>query len=104
MVLTVTPRVCPANTSLLNGQYAILLQGFGNNAGSGAGIASVGSITADGCGAITGGIADVYFGPTAAGSALPVSGSYTIGTDHRGTINLTAGVTSKTPILNVRPA
>jgi hypothetical protein len=94
--LTVTPKNCPANSSLLSGQYAFLLQGFSNNAGSGPGIATVGSITADGCGNITGGAADYYFGPTVADYANTLSGSYTIGIDHRGTLSLTVGSVSKT--------
>jgi len=95
-VLTVRARPCAASASLLNGQYAFLLQGFANNAGSGPGIATIGSFTADGCGSITGGSADYYFGPSLAGSAASLSGRYTIGADHRGTLSLIVSSVTKT--------
>jgi hypothetical protein len=96
IVLTVQARNCPATAALLSGQYAFLLQGFSNNAGVGPGIATVGSLTADGCGTITGGSADYYFGTTAAGNASSMSGSYTVGADNRGTLSLTVGTVTKT--------
>jgi hypothetical protein len=96
LVITVQARSCAASASLLNGQYAFLLQGFSNNAGSGAGIATVGSFTADGCGSITGGSADYYFGPTLAGNTASLSGTYTIGADHRGTLSLIVNSATKT--------
>jgi hypothetical protein len=95
IVLTVQARNCPATASLFSGQYAFLLQGFSSNAGVGPGIATVGSFTADGCGVITDGVADYYFGTTTAGNAA-LTGSYTIGADHRGTLNLMVGSASKT--------
>jgi hypothetical protein len=95
IVLTVQARNCPATASLLSGQYVFLLQGFSNNAGVGPGIATVGSFTADGCGVITDGVADYYFGTTTAGNAA-LTGSYAIGADHRGTLNLAVGSASKT--------
>jgi hypothetical protein len=95
-VLTVQAGPCAASAAMLNGQYAFLLQGFSNNAGSGAGIATVGSFTADGCGSITGGSADYYFGPTLAGNTASLSGSYTIGADNRGTLNLIVDSATKT--------
>ena len=96
IVLTVQARNCPATASLLSGQYAFLLQGFSNNAGAGPGIATVGSFTADGCGSITDGSADYYFGTMLAGNAVSLSGTYTIGTDHRGIVNLTVDTVTKT--------
>lgn len=95
VTLTVQARNCPATAALLNGQYAFLLQGFSSNAGSGPGIATVGSFTADGCGLISGGVADYYFGPTTAGNAA-LTGSYTIEADHRGILTLEVGAVTQT--------
>ena len=91
VALTVT-ATCPANLGLLNGSYGLLLQGF--DLGSGKALAMVGSMTADGCGGITAGWLD--FGPTPSGAAVAVTGSYTIGTDRRGTLTLGAGSSGKT--------
>jgi len=88
VVLTVQPRTCPPGASLLDGQYAFLLQGFDQSRN---GIAAVGSLTADACGGITGGTADYYFGTTVAGTATSLGGSYTMGADDRGTLSLTVG-------------
>jgi hypothetical protein len=53
--------------------------------------AAVGSVTAIGCGAITGGQVDYFFGPSVNGAAVSVSGTYTIGSDNRGTLTLNVG-------------
>lgn len=94
VTLTVQARTCAANAALLNGPYAFLLQGFELSGRSG--IAAVGSLTADGCGNVTGGEADYYFGPTLAGHATSLGGTYTIGDDHRGKLSLTVGTLGKT--------
>ncbi len=90
--------VCPARAELLNGQYAFLLQGF--NINSGAGIAAVGSFTADGCGAITGGAADYhlgyYLGTITAGNDTSLNGTYAIKKDHSGTLSMTVSSITKT--------
>jgi hypothetical protein len=91
VVLTVLAKPCLASASLMNGQYAFLMQGFSNGTGS----AMIGSLTADGCGNITGGSVDYYFGPGAAGYAVLSGGSYTIGADHRGTLTLSTKDGSK---------
>jgi hypothetical protein len=89
VVLTVQPRTCPPGASLLDGQYAFQLQGFDRTTQNG--IAAVGSFTADACGGIPSGTADFYFGPTAAGNAPSLGGSYSMGADNRGTLSLTVG-------------
>ncbi len=96
VVLTVLARNCPPTAAALNGQYAFLLQGFYDPAVSGKGVAVVGSFTADGCGTITAGTADYFFGPTLADYAPSLGGSYTIGADLRGTLSLTVGTSTKT--------
>jgi hypothetical protein len=81
------------NLGFLNGPYALSLSG--NNA---AGFfAIVGSVTADGQGNITSGEEDInaalpVCSPSAATS--PVTGSYSIGSDGRGTMTLQTGNTS----------
>lgn len=89
--LTVQSRVCPGMTSLLSGQYAFLLQGFDDSNRNG--IATVGSFTADACGEVTEGSVDYYLGPgpTQSGSTTSLSGNYSIGDDHRGTLSFTLG-------------
>jgi len=90
--LTVNPKVCPANSSLLSGAYAIHLQGFDRDTSKG--MAAIGTITADACGSITDGMVD-------SGSVVPittaaVTGSYSIGADRHGTLTLTVSGVSKT--------
>lgn len=92
--LTVQARICPANTPLLDGPYAFLLQGFELSGHDG--IAAVGSFTADGCGNVTAGEADYYFGPALVGHTTSLSGTYTIGEDRRGKVDLTVGTLAKT--------
>jgi len=67
----------------LKGQYAFLLQGFNDSTGNQ--FAVIGSLTADGSGNIQG-LVDEN-GPTAL-TAASVSGTYSIGSDNRGTISL----------------
>jgi hypothetical protein len=88
--LTVLPRSCPAHGDLLRGQYAFLVQGF--HLATAEGIAAIGSFTADGCGLVTGGNAEVYFG-TGLGlsGSTELTGSYTVGADRRGTLTLGEG-------------
>lgn len=94
VTLTVQARVCPAGTPLLDGPYAFLLQGF--EVSGREGVAAVGSFTADGCGNVTGGEADYYFGPALVGHTTSLSGTYTIGADQRGKVDLTVGAVGKT--------
>lgn len=87
--LTVQSRICPGNTSLLNGPYAFLLQGFDDSNGNG--IAAVGSVRTNACGEITDGSVDYYLGPgpNQSGSTTSLSGTYAIEDDHRGTLSFT---------------
>ncbi len=71
------------NDAELKGQYAFLLQGFNDSTGNQ--FAVVGSLTADGSGNVQGMIDEN--GPTAL-TATSVSGTYSIGSDNRGTISL----------------
>lgn len=85
--LTVNPKTCPPNAGLLAGRYAFLLQGF--DPATQKGVAAVGALVSDGCGYVVGGSADI--GPVPALAAAPISGTYTIGADRRGTLALTVG-------------
>lgn len=72
--------------SLLNGQYAFLLKGF-DNAGNPALVA--GAVTADGTGAITTGVMDANLSAGVQTDVAVSSGSYSVGSDHRGCMTLT---------------
>lgn len=79
------------NEALLNGQYAILLQGWAGS-GTGTPILFGGSFAADGTGKITGG-AD-QFNPLlnhseSGASLIPGASSYSVGPDNRGCLTLT---------------
>jgi hypothetical protein len=79
------PTTGPYNAASLNGSYAFTMTGQD----SGGFFARVGSFSANGAGAITGGVEDVNSG--AIGTAiLPFSGgSYSISSNGKGTLNLT---------------
>lgn len=68
--------------SVLNGQYAFLLQGGSANAGY---TTLIGSFTANGAGGITGGLLDANAstGPSTGITILPSGSSYTVGLDNR---------------------
>jgi hypothetical protein len=75
--------------SLLNGHYALLLEGFWGT-GNGTPIALGASFTANGSGGITGGDEDVNDTISPQYLAVNSSGSlYTVGADHRGCLQLT---------------
>ena len=77
-----------AVTAPLSGQYAFLVQGFGD--ASGDQLAIIGSFVTDGMGNITSGVEDIN-GPPGGTGAFPISlpaeltftGKYTPGTEHR---------------------
>lgn len=75
------------NNGVLNGQYAFLLRGGGQNAGY---LATIGSFTADGNGHVTGGSLDsnAHFGAQIGLSILAAGSSYSIGADGRGCLTL----------------
>jgi uncharacterized protein YjdB len=69
----------------LNGQYALLLQGFDDATFNRVDI--IGSFTADGDGNITNGIEDIN-GPAGYQAAVTFQGTYTVGLDNRGTATI----------------
>lgn len=82
--------------SLLKGQYALLAQGFWGT-GSGSPMLMAASFAADGSGGITGGEGDTNDAISPQHLTFTASGSlYTVGTDHRGCLQLTnlAGTTT----------
>jgi len=85
-----TVSACAANSGMLSGQYAFLLQGFEQTTGNG--IAAVGSFNADGCGNIVSGATDYFLG-TQPGASTFTGGTYDIGADQRGTIRVPIGTT-----------
>ena len=95
-IVTVNGTACGApggKESLLNGQYAFLLEGSDPNGLD----TMVGSFTADGAGNITAGEEDLNLSSgvvEAMQSITPASMAYVVGSDHRGCLALTtAGVT-----------
>ncbi|MGC2719017.1 MAG: hypothetical protein WA209_05465, partial [Candidatus Acidiferrales bacterium] len=70
----------------LNGQYAFVMSGFDS---SGNPLTLGGSITANGQGAITGGVIDVNDNLTNTTTSTPVTGTYTFDTNGRGTFAFT---------------
>ena len=92
-IVTVNGTACGApggNESLLNGQYAFLLEGSDPNGLD----TMVGSFTADGAGNITAGEEDLNLSSgvvDAMQSITPASKAYVVGSDHRGCLALTTG-------------
>jgi hypothetical protein len=86
LTLTINPGSGNGN-ALLSGGYAFFFRGFDNNGL----VAIVGSIGADGNGTITAGQENINrnstSGPVVVGNA-PLTGSYNIGTDGRGTLEM----------------
>lgn len=81
--------------SLLNGQYAFLLKGF-DNAGNPALVS--GAVTAGGTGSITSGVMDMNLSSGVQTDVVITSGSYSVGSDHRGCMT----VTTSSGMLNYR--
>jgi len=85
------------NNALLSGQYSFLFQGFDANGA----VALVGSMLADANGKITGGSVDSARAPTAQSTGIvlgqSLTGSYSMGSDGRGTMELVATNTQNTP-------
>ncbi len=102
-VLTVTTAVANncsgapgGQESLLNGNYALIMEGFWGNA-NGTPMLIVGSFAANGNGGITGGEEDVNDTISPQNLKFTSNGSlYTVGSDHRGCLQLTntAGTTT----------
>ena len=75
------------NNTELNGAYAFSFSGFSVNAGGSSPYAAVGRFTADGAGNLTNGELDSN-GPGAVNTALPFTGTYSIGSDNRGVMRI----------------
>jgi hypothetical protein len=86
-----TVSACPANSGMLSGQYAFLLQGFEQTTANG--IAAIGSFTADGCGNVASGATDYFLG-TQPGASTFTGATYAMGADQRGTIRMPIGTTT----------
>ena len=86
------------NTAEMNGDYTFSLNGItGNSGGTSSAYAAVGRFTADGAGNLSNGQLDANgLGSGAALTAQAFTGTYTIGADHRGVMNLVIGSSSKT--------
>ena len=81
-----TPSSGPYSATILNGTYAFEMSGV-DGAGS---FARVGSFTANGAGAITGGIEDINSGAIPGATTLAfTSGSYSLQSNGKGTLSLT---------------
>lgn len=83
-----------AGNAQLTGTYAFQLSGKlnGSTAGQVYGFAAVGSLTANGSGAVTG--AEDINSPTGSQLAVATTGTYSLGADGRGFLVLTAGSTT----------
>jgi len=89
-IVTVTSVVF--NNSSLKGNYVLSLRGTGANASSS--FYAAGVITADGNGNITGGAEDMNDTNSGYTRAATVTGTYSIGADGRGTLNLNSSLGS----------
>jgi predicted small lipoprotein YifL len=85
--ITISAAPAPGLPQLLNGPYAFILTGTDANGF----YVAAGSITADGDGNITGGEED-FVDPATSVSKASLTGTYTIGSDGRGTLSLTSSV------------
>jgi len=91
------------NNSQVSGPYAFLVNGFGFGSNSGAvyGFAELGSLNANGAGALTG---TAYINaPAGVQTAVAVAGSYTLGSDGRGLMVLTSGSNTNIYIIAAGP-
>jgi hypothetical protein len=93
-VYTPTAACGTGNESVLDGQYAFLLQGF--DAQGPVGLA--GSVTADGTGKITAGVEDVNRSSGVATNlaVTTASSSYSVGSDNRGCLTITSSKGTET--------
>ena len=86
-----------ANNAELNGTYAFGFTGVSGSASNSGVYAAVGRFTADGAGNITNGELDINGAAQGAGLiAQPFTGTYSIGTDHRGVMTLNIGGSTAT--------
>src|SRR6185436_4151446 len=78
------------NNAELNGNYAFTFNGIsGSGSGAWSVFAAVGRFTADGAGNVTNGVMDTNgIGSGAVRVAQTFTGTYSIGADHRGVMNI----------------
>jgi hypothetical protein len=88
-ILTITTATF--NSSSLQGNYILSLRGL---AADGSPFYALGAVSADGNGNITGGEEDLNDANSGYSHATPVTGSYTVGPDGRGTLNLNSSLGS----------
>jgi len=91
--ISVTGATGSVNNKLLSGTYSFLFRGFDDDGL----VATVGQITANGNGAITSGTEDSNRG-SGVGNGQPVTGTYSIGSDGRGTLELTSTFIKTAPL------
>jgi hypothetical protein len=96
-ILTVTSVVF--SNSSLQGNYVLSLRGIDT---SSLAFNAVGTITADGNGNITGGEEDLNDIKSGYAHATSVTGTYTVGSDGRGTLNLTSSLGSSSYAIALR--
>jgi hypothetical protein len=83
------------NNAELNGNYAFTFRGFSGNLATSSVYGAVGRFTADGAGNLTNGELDSN-GVGGRAAAQPFTGTYSIGADNRGVMNLNIGGSSAT--------
>lgn len=98
-VLSITVNTSGPNDSLLNGTYAVQFTGWDANGF----VAMAGSFAANGAGGITGGVLDVTRVGVRSTNVSLTGGSFSIGTDRRGTLALNSTLGSWTFRMAVNP-
>ena len=89
--LSITIATAGANNAVLKGNYAFLLSGYD---ASGNRVTVGGSFVADGSGIITSGTEDINAAASTPAPGLTFTGTYSVGTDNRGTITITNSATA----------
>ncbi|HVA01947.1 MAG TPA: Ig domain-containing protein [Terriglobia bacterium] len=84
--LSITINPGGAEDALLSGHYAFLLSGYDSGGNP---VAVAGSFMADGSGDVQNGVEDINSFASGSAPGLAFSGTYAVGSDHRGTITLT---------------
>ena len=79
------------NNAELHGNYAFGFSGVSGNTSIASGYAAVGRFTADGAGNLSNGELDTNTAGASTSTAQTFTGTYTIGTDHRGVMTLNIG-------------
>jgi hypothetical protein len=88
--ITVVGRTGSQNNAELSGDYALTFSGITGSSGGSSVFGAVGRFTADGAGNVTNGELDTN-GPGAVLNAQSFTGTYAIGADNRGVMNLSIG-------------